>query len=71
MQTIGWITTAICLIGTVLNVKKINACFYLWLAGNILWLCIDLYNGLWSRAILDIVQGILAAWGIIEWQENK
>lgn len=71
MQTISWITTAICLLGTILNVKKLNTCFYLWLIGNILWLCIDIYNGLWSRAILDIVQGVLAVWGIIEWRKNK
>jgi nicotinamide riboside transporter PnuC len=71
MQTISWITTAICLLGTILNVKKLNTCFYLWLIGNILWLCIDIYNGLWSRAILDVVQGVLAVWGIIEWRKNK
>ena len=71
MQIISWITTAICLLGTILNVKKLNTCFYLWLIGNILWLCIDIYNGLWSRAIPDIVQGVLAVWGIIEWRKNK
>lgn len=71
MPIISWITTAICLFGTILNVKKLNTCFYLWLIGNILWLCIDIYNGLWSRAILDIVQGVLAVWGIIEWRNNK
>lgn len=71
MQIISWITTAICLLGTILNVKKLNTCFYLWLIGNILWLCIDIYNGLWSRAILDIVQGVLAVWGIIEWRKSK
>ena len=71
MQVISWITTVFCLTGTVLNVKKIKACFILWLIGNILWLCIDIYNGLWSRAVLDTVQGLLALWGIIEWKENK
>ena len=71
MGIISWITTAICLTGTVLNVKKINFCFWLWLAGNILWLIIDISNGLWSRAILDIVQGALALWGIIEWDKTK
>jgi nicotinamide riboside transporter PnuC len=70
MVIISWITTAICLLGTVLNVKKINLCFWLWLAGNILWLIIDICNGLWSRAILDTVQGILALWGIIEWKKE-
>lgn len=71
MQIINWITTALCLTGTVLNVKKVNVCFWFWLAGNVLWLCIDIYNGLWSRAVLDIVQGAMAVWGIIEWKQNK
>ena len=71
MQIISWITMAICLLGTILNVKKLNFCFYLWLLGNVLWLCIDIHNGLWSRAILYIVQGVLAVWGIIEWRKNK
>jgi len=54
-----------------LNVKKLKCCFWLWLIGNVLWLCIDIYNGLWSRAVLDIVQGILALWGILEWKKEK
>lgn len=71
MQTISWISTAVCLLGSILNVKKISFCFYLWLIGNILWLYIDICNGLWSRAMLDIVQGILTAWGIIEWRKRN
>ena len=71
MGIISWITTAMCLAGTVLNIKKINLCFWCWLAGNILWLIIDISNGLWSRAILDITQGLLALWGIIEWKKEK
>ena len=71
MGIISWITTALCLTGTVLNVKKIKLCFWLWLIGNILWLIIDISNGLWSRAILDTVQGFLALWGIIEWRKEN
>lgn len=71
MTMISWITTAICLLGTILNVKKLKLCFYLWLIGNVLWLCIDINNGLWSRALLDVVQGALAVWGVIEWRTNK
>lgn len=71
MQIISWITTVLCLTGTILNVKKLKCCFWIWIIGNILWLCIDIYNGLWSRAVLDIVQGALALWGIIEWKKEK
>lgn len=65
-----WITTAICLTGTILNVKKLKACFYLWTAGNIAWLVWDVSQGLWSRAVLDTVQLALAVWGIYEWSKD-
>lgn len=67
----GWIVTIICLVGTVLNVKKIRFCFILWTIGNLLWLALDLYNHLYSRALLDIIQLILAVWGYIAWKNEK
>ena len=65
-----WGTTALCLAGTVLNVKKSVWCFYLWTVGNILWLTFDLLQHLYSRAVLDIVQLILALWGIKCWSKD-
>lgn len=62
-----WITTAISLLGTVLNVKKLKACFYLWTVGNVLWLLWDISQALYSRAVLDVVQLAFAVWGIYEW----
>ena len=68
---IGWAVTAVCLGGTVLNVKKVRWCFHLWALGNIAWLAIDLGNGLYSRAFLDLVQLALAIWGAVEWRRGK
>ena len=68
---IAWLTTILCLIGTILNVKRMRACFYLWAIGNILWLILDLKSGLYSRALLDLVQLGFAIWGIFEWSEKK
>ena len=66
--TIGtWALTAVSLIGTVLNVKKIKYCFYIWTVANILWLAYDIYTGLYSRAVLDAVHLCFAVWGIIAW----
>jgi len=65
-----WIITAFCLTGTVLNVKKNILCFYLWTVGNVAWMAYDLHCGLHSRALLDLVQLILAVWGIIEWRKR-
>lgn len=70
-SSLAWIVTAICLAGTVLNVKKLRWCFHLWVIGNLLWLAIDMHNQLYSRALLDFVQLILAAWGLIEWTEER
>jgi nicotinamide riboside transporter PnuC len=64
-----WIFTAICLAGTVLNVKKKRVCFLLWIVGNVAWLIYDIVSELYSRAILDAVQLGFAIWGYIEWSE--
>jgi len=65
-----WAVTAVCLAGTVLNVKKCILCFYLWAAGNVAWLSFDLWSGLYSRAVLDVVQFGFAVWGIFEWRKK-
>lgn len=65
-----WTVTAICLLGTALNVRKNILCFYLWSIGNIAWLIFDLWSGLYSRAVLDFVQLGFAVWGIIAWKEK-
>ena len=66
-----WILTIIALAGTVANVKKLRICFILWTATNIGWLAYDLSQGLYSRALLDLVQLILAVWGFIAWKDRK
>jgi nicotinamide riboside transporter PnuC len=67
----GWIVTIICLVGTILNVKKIQFCFILWTIGNLLWLILDMYNKVYSRSLLDIIQLILAVWGYIAWKKES
>lgn len=70
MSLFCWFVTFVCLLGTVLNVRKIRWCFHLWAIGNIMWLAIDLRNGLYSRALLDVVQLVLAIWGAFEWRKE-
>ena len=66
-----WCVTAVCLLGTVLNVKRRRECFYLWTVGNIAWMGYDLRCGLYSRAVLDLVQLALAVWGAVEWGKKR
>ncbi len=68
--TFTWAITVISLTGTILNVKKNILCFYLWSIGNIAWLTFDIWQGLYSRAVLDFVQLAFAIWGIVAWREK-
>ena len=67
----GWLVTAVCLAGTVLNVKRVRWCFHLWAVGNVAWLAVDVHNRLYSRALLDLVQLALAVWGAVEWRKGR
>lgn len=66
-----WAVTAVSLTGTILNVRKNILCFHLWAAGNIAWLAFDLWSGLFSRAVLDVVQFGFAIWGIVAWSKKR
>jgi nicotinamide riboside transporter PnuC len=66
-----WAVTILCLLGTVANVFKKRICFYLWAVGNIAWLIYDLSMGLYSRAVLDAVQLVLAIVGIFTWKKSN
>ena len=66
MNAYCWAAAAICIAGTIVNVKRMNACFAFWLVGEVMWLAFDIRQSLASRAILDLLGIALAAWGIWE-----
>lgn len=66
-----WVVTAICLAGTILNIKKHSLCFVLWAIGNILWLIYDIYTAQTGRALLDIVQLGTCIWGLLAWRRER
>lgn len=69
--TIGtWILAAVSLTGTILNVKKVKYCFYIWTVSNTLWLSYNIYIGLYSRAVVDAVHLCTAVWGIFAWRRR-
>ena len=39
-ELFGWLVTALCLAGTILNVKQSIWCFRLWMLGNLAWLAV-------------------------------
>lgn len=67
METIGYITTMVALLGVVLNVKKSSACFILWCMSNLTFTIINLTQGRYYEVVLFSVQFVIAVWGIYEW----
>lgn len=67
---ITWILAVVSLSGNIFNVKKQVACFYIWAIGEVFWFALDIHNGTYGRAFLDLVQFVLAIWGIIEWRKQ-
>lgn len=66
MTVYCWIATIICITGTIINVKRINLCFLLWVVGDIMWVIYDVGQTLWSRTMLDLLGLGLAVWGAYE-----
>lgn len=66
-----WMGTILMLVGNGLNIKKKLSGFVLWVIANIIFLICDLNNGVYSRALLDVVQGTICVWGIIEWKSQE
>ena len=66
----SWVITILSIVGTVLNIYKIRACFYIWAITDVAWIIIDLYYKVYSQAALFFVYLILAAWGLVRWTRN-
>jgi len=64
---IAWILTAISLFGNWLNCRKIRYGFIVWLFVNTGWFIFDVYNGIYGRAVLDMVQNGFCVYGLIKW----
>jgi nicotinamide riboside transporter PnuC len=66
-----WIVTGASIIGTVLNIKKKQVCFIIWLCTNSLWCAYDFYVGSYAQSALFFVYVCLAVWGIWEWKKKS
>lgn len=65
-----WAITAVSIVGTILNAKKIIACFYLWGLANMAWFAVDILNKQYGRAFLDAFQLCLGIYGLMEWRKD-
>ncbi len=66
-----WGLTILSLIGTVMNVRKMRCCFYIWAFTNAIWTVHNYSVKEFQQASLFFIYFILALWGIYEWQAKK
>ena len=69
-ETIAWVMTALSITGTILNIKKMKICFWMWAVTNAFWVFYDISKGAYPQAVIFIVYFGLAIWGIIEWSKH-
>ena len=63
-----WLVAGLSLFATVLNIRRVRACFALWFATNLAWVYYDVTHGLYARAPLDATYAGLAVWGWVAWK---
>jgi nicotinamide riboside transporter PnuC len=66
-----WIVTLISIVGTILNIKRKQVSFVIWLITNSLWFVYDLSIQAYAQSALFAVYVGLAIWGIIAWRKRK
>lgn len=67
-ELLGGISTAVALVGVVLNNRRDRRCFYLWLVSNLLVMVVHVRTGLWSLGARDLAFFVLAVHGLHSWR---
>lgn len=70
IELVGILSTAIAIVGVVLNNRRLRACFVLWLASNAMTLGIHVSAGIWSLAVRDAIFFALAIEGMYRWKRR-
>ncbi len=68
---IMWVVTAVAILGTILNVKKIPMGFTLWIITNVFYVVHNIQIGQKQQALLFAVYLGLAVWGLVTWMKDK
>ncbi len=71
MMLFTWALTGLSLIGVVMNIRKMRACFAIWAVTNASWAVVDYNAGLYAQSTLFGVYFALSLWGIWEWRHKK
>lgn len=68
---ITWLIAAMSITGSFLNIKKNRICFIFWAVCEIICFFIDINNGQFGRAFLDVFCLGINIYGIFKWKDKK
>ena len=66
-----WLVACASLLATWLNIRRVRACFAIWLFTNVSWAGYDFTHGLPAQGALMTVYAGLAVWEWIAWDRRK
>ncbi len=66
-----WVISIVNVAGSVLNVKKMPSCFFVWSCCNVFWLVYDISTKAYARSILDVVNLTTSLWGLVSWLKDS
>ena len=62
-----WLVASASLFATWLNIRRVRACFLIWLLTNMTWAAYDFAHGLPAQGCLMLTYAALAVWGWVAW----
>lgn len=68
MSFLYWLLAIASLAGVLLNIRRMRACFVVWMLTNATWCAVDAHAGLPAQATLMAVYAGLAVWGFFAWR---
>jgi len=66
-----WLVAGASLFATWLNIRKVRACFLIWLGTNVAWAVNDFAHGLPAQGCLMVVYAVLTIWGWFAWRDQE
>ena len=71
MEAIYWTTSALALIGVLLNIKKDRFCFFIWAMTNAIWTLVDFKKEIYAQAALQAIYFCLSVYGFVCWTPKE
>lgn len=70
-ELVCWLFSIINVIGTLLNIRKMYLCFFIWSVCNVFWLYLDIVTAQYARIILDVINLITSLYGAYCWYKDS